>query len=76
MLKTAFRASTVLLIAHRLNGLESMSRIIVMDRGTIVEVGSPLTLGNNTHSVFHQLLEEQGNTTYDSLALVPIKIFS
>uniref|UniRef100_A0A336LPK6 ABC-type xenobiotic transporter n=1 Tax=Culicoides sonorensis TaxID=179676 RepID=A0A336LPK6_CULSO len=72
VLQTAFRTSTVILIAHRLNGLENMNRIVVMNNGKINEIGSPLSLGNNPNSMFHQLLFEQGNTNYDSLALVKI----
>lgn len=70
--QTAFRTSTVIMIAHRLNGLEHMNRIVVMNNGKISEIGNPLELGNNPLSMFHQLLHDQGNTNYDSLALVPI----
>lgn len=70
VLKTAFRSSTVLIIAHRLNGLEHMDRILVMSNGAIVESGPPLQLADNPNSMFRQLLYEQGNHNYDSLALV------
>lgn len=35
---------TLLLVSHRLNGLEKMDRIIVMDHGEIIESGSYITL--------------------------------
>lgn len=72
VLQTTFRSSTVLIIAHRLNGLQHMDRIIVMNNGSIVESGPPLTLASNPKSLFRQLLDEQENDNYDSLALVPI----
>ncbi|MDR6724525.1 ATP-binding cassette subfamily C protein CydC [Paenibacillus amylolyticus] len=40
---------TLLLICHRLTGLEKMDQIVVMDRGMIVETGS-----------FKELMEQQG----------------
>ena len=38
------RGRTVLAIAHRLSTLSAMDRIIVLDRGRIVEDGSPAEL--------------------------------
>lgn len=75
VLQTAFRCSTVLVIAHRLNGLEHMDRILVMNNGAIIESGPPQQLAANSRSMFRQLLDEQGNLfgnkeTDDSLALV------
>ncbi|GGN51274.1 MULTISPECIES: thiol reductant ABC exporter subunit CydC [Oceanobacillus] len=40
---------TLILISHRLNGLETMDQIVVMEEGKVVEVGS-----------YEQLLEMQG----------------
>lgn len=40
---------TLLLICHRLTGLEEMDRIVVMDKGKIVESGS-----------FSELMEQKG----------------
>lgn len=73
VLRTAFRTSTVLLIAHRLSGLEYMRRIFVMDDGRIVEVGTPEELAKNSNSLYYKLLEEQGIVTnYNAYKLVPI----
>lgn len=51
-----------------------MNRIIVINNGAIVESGTPHALASNSHSMFHRLLEEQGNQhQYDdpnSMALV------
>lgn len=64
ILKSAFKTSTVLLIAHRLNGLQHANRIIVVNRGNIIEEGDPRTLANDTGSQFHSMLEEQLNRDF------------
>lgn len=43
------KADTLILISHRLNGLETMDQIVVMEEGKVVEVGS-----------YEQLMEMQG----------------
>ncbi|KAG4079388.1 hypothetical protein HA402_008080 [Bradysia odoriphaga] len=59
VLRGAFKSSTVLLISHRLT-LQQTDRIIVMDRGEIVEQGSSNELANDTNSLFHGMLVSQG----------------
>lgn len=58
-LKNAFKSSTVLYIAHRLKGLETMDRIFVMDNGSIVEQGTPNELIENEESIFSGMLRVQ-----------------
>ena len=43
-IKTKFRETTVITIAHRLNTIADYDKVIVMDRGRIVEIGSPYEL--------------------------------
>lgn len=62
-LQNAFKSSTVLLIAHRLNGLQQTNRLFVIDDGQIVEHGNPQELANDTESRYHALLEEQQQAT-------------
>lgn len=62
ILKHAFETSTVLIIAHRLNGLQQTDRLIVVDDGQIVEEGKPNKLAMDIESKFHTLLQEQQAT--------------
>uniref|UniRef100_A0A1B0CZD8 ABC-type xenobiotic transporter n=1 Tax=Phlebotomus papatasi TaxID=29031 RepID=A0A1B0CZD8_PHLPP len=68
VLRTAFRSSTVIFIAHRLSGLQNTDRIFVMDGGEIVESGSPNTLQSDVNSVFYGMVQEQtqSDPTYGS----------
>lgn len=62
ILKNAFESSTVLLIAHRLNGLHQTDRLLVVDDGRIVEEGNSQELAIDRQSRFYALLEEQQAT--------------
>lgn len=48
-IKKKFCDVTVLTVAHRLNTIADYGRVIVMDKGMVVEIGSP-----------HELLIQQG----------------
>lgn len=61
VLQTAFIKCTVLFVAHRLNGLQQVDRIIVMQDGQIVEEGPPQVLSSDGNSRFHAMLLEQQN---------------
>ncbi|KAJ1771400.1 Canalicular multispecific organic anion transporter 1, partial [Coemansia sp. RSA 1843] len=47
LIRSEFKESTVLTIAHRLETIMNSDRIIVMDKGEIVEVGPPDELLQN-----------------------------
>ena len=51
---------TVIIIAHRLSAVRRASRIVVMERGQIVEVGSHAELTNRETGHYARLLELQG----------------
>lgn len=40
-LKTSFAQQTIITIAHRLNTIADYDKVIVMDKGEIVEMGVP-----------------------------------
>ena len=44
ILKTKFKESTILTIAHRLNTIADYDNIIVMHRGRVMEIGAPYEL--------------------------------
>jgi ATP-binding cassette subfamily C (CFTR/MRP) protein 4 len=40
-IKTKFKETTVITIAHRLNTIADYDKVIVMDKGSIIEIGTP-----------------------------------
>ena len=40
-IKTNFKETTVITIAHRLNTIADYDKVIVMDKGNIIEIGTP-----------------------------------
>lgn len=58
---------TVLIIAHRLSAVRDANRIIVIERGQIVEMGNHETLLNNPRGIYHHLYQlQQGARTMAS----------
>lgn len=53
------KRKTVIAIAHRLSTLKHMDRIIVLDKGMIIEEGTHNKLIHNEHSVYKKLWELQ-----------------
>ncbi len=53
------KRKTVIAIAHRLSTLKHMDRIIVLDKGTIVEEGAHNTLIHKNNSLYKKLWELQ-----------------
>lgn len=53
-LRESFPAATVLTIAHRINTVMDYDRVLVMDKGKIVEFDSPQLLIKNVSSKFYQ----------------------
>jgi subfamily B ATP-binding cassette protein HlyB/CyaB len=53
----------VLIIAHRLSAVRDANRIVVMDKGQIVEVGSHAQLLQNPRGIYSHLyrLQQGGN---------------
>nr|CAD7196531.1 unnamed protein product [Timema douglasi] len=56
-----FSHCTVLTIAHRLSTVTSSDRILVMDRGQVVELGTPANLLSNPDSQFSRMLTAAQN---------------
>ncbi|EEC06752.1 multidrug resistance protein, putative [Ixodes scapularis] len=59
-LRDATSGCTVLTIAHRLHTVLSSDRVVVIDQGNVVEIGSPAELLNDTTSSFYAMAREAG----------------
>lgn len=57
-IRKEFRDCTIVTIAHRLNTIMDYDRIIVMDKGKIIEFDSPANLLKNPESSFYSLASE------------------
>lgn len=47
-------------IAHRISSVLNYDRIILMDKGSVIEFDSPENLLNNKNSLFYVLAKEDG----------------
>lgn len=58
VLMSQFKNDTIVTIAHRINTLISYDRILVLDKGEIVEFDEPGKLLNNQNSLFFKLYND------------------
>lgn len=56
IVRTEFRAYTVIAVSHRLDMVMDFDRVVVMDKGEIVEAGSPVVLADTAGTRFAQLI--------------------
>lgn len=56
IIRTEFRDYTVVAVSHRLDMIMDFHRVVVMDTGRIVEVGSPLILAGEEGSRFGEMV--------------------
>lgn len=57
------KAQTTIIIAHRLSTIRNADKIVVVDKGNIVEIGKHEELLANPNSLYKQLWEKQNGTT-------------
>lgn len=67
-MKGICQGRTVLIIAHRLSAVRDANRIVVMDRGQIVEVGSHEQLLQNPQGIYTHLYRLQQGSPLDTVA--------
>jgi ABC-type multidrug transport system ATPase subunit len=60
-LRTVFKDNTVISIAHRLTTVVDANKIVVLDKGEIVEFDSPKELLKNKDGVFRSMVEATGS---------------
>ncbi|XP_044751364.1 ATP-binding cassette subfamily C member 4-like [Coccinella septempunctata] len=54
-----FKSCTVITIAHKLNNVLNCDKVVVMDKGEVVEFGSPQDLLNNTGGIFYKMVNQK-----------------
>ncbi|XP_055852928.1 multidrug resistance-associated protein 1 isoform X4 [Episyrphus balteatus] len=57
-IRSEFKDCTVLTIAHRLNTILDSDKVIVLDRGEIIEFDSPASLLEDKNSAFHSMAKD------------------
>ncbi|XP_039479923.1 probable multidrug resistance-associated protein lethal(2)03659 [Drosophila santomea] len=75
-IRNKFRECTVITVAHRLHTIMDSDRVLVMDAGRVVELATPFELltAKDTN-VFHDLVKQTGQATYDALLKISQQAF-
>ncbi|GBC22979.1 uncharacterized protein OCT59_014076 [Rhizophagus irregularis] len=71
MIRNEFNDCTIICIAHRLQTIIDYDKILVLDRGSVLEFDSPYNLISNPNSIFYQMCEQSGD--FDILKSLALK---
>jgi ABC-type multidrug transport system fused ATPase/permease subunit len=71
MLRTTFKGTTLLTVAHRLNTIMDYDSILVMNRGAAAEFGSPKELLEK-NGMFADLVEATGEESARALRQIAL----
>ena len=63
ILRDEFHSRTIIAIVHKLHTVLDFDRIILLDKGRIIESGTPHELLSTSTSAFRQLYDSTLNTT-------------
>ncbi|KAJ3393677.1 hypothetical protein HDU92_007577 [Lobulomyces angularis] len=66
-LREDFKDATILTIAHRLNTIIDYDKVLVLDNGVIVEIGTPKDLLNMENGKFKSMVDETGSANSELL---------
>ncbi|ORY26307.1 P-loop containing nucleoside triphosphate hydrolase protein [Naematelia encephala] len=66
-IKECFTHVTMIVIAHRLATIMHYDRVLVLNKGRVLEYGKPVDLVADTTSAFHALCMAQGEEEYNKL---------
>ncbi|KAB7504946.1 Multidrug resistance-associated protein 7 [Armadillidium nasatum] len=58
VVREVFRNKTILISSHRMYCIKDCSKVIVLDEGEVVEVGSPEELDQSPNSLFHKIIHK------------------
>ncbi|XP_051166811.1 ATP-binding cassette sub-family C member 4-like [Leptopilina boulardi] len=74
-IRTKFAACTVLTVAHRLNTIMDSDKVLVMDKGKMVEFDYPHILLQNQNGEFTSLVRETGQAMFEQLSKVAERVY-
>ena len=67
VIRNAFSNSTLITIAHRLNTIIDFDKIIVLDKGRVVEIGAPNALLQDKQSFLFHMVKAMGKEAAETL---------